>query len=624
MANARLTLWQRWIQKGVERATTPDEAKRIRLLNSISPPSILCICILSLMHLRGGAIAALMTHLGAACLIGIGNVLGRHGHFKIGRSVFFMAGLVLPVGGHLVYGNSVFAYMTLFPNVAMVFLLYRPSEKISRILPIFFIAIVASVHRWGYLLVEPQTYPTIANFYTALVLNCTVMMLCFRWFQSENALAEAVLASERDHLSFLNDALAHSKMALERRNAEAEERTRELADLNFKLEEARVRAENANAFKGKFLAKVSHELRTPMNGALGMAQLLQDTSLTEDQRELSQMILASGQQQLSILNNLLDFAKIEAGKVTIEQHEFSLHEALRAIARGFELQCGQKKVQFIFELSADVPRQVRGDSVKINQVLLNLLSNALKFTTAGSVKLRVFASNDMTSFQLTDSGIGMTESQLASLFTPFQQADDSIARRFGGTGLGLSIVHELVTLMSGTIKVQSSPGSGTVFHVNLPLKIVSESAPETVPTGTDVFDVPRGIRILVAEDNDTNVMVMRRLLQKVGADVTFVSDGDLATEAEADNSFDIIFMDLHMPRMGGIDAGRVIRTREQRVGRDPTPIYALSADVQSDVIKECTDAGFDGFIEKPIKKDVLYRTLTHIAQTKHQRLKKVV
>ena len=368
----------------------------------------------------------------------------------------------------------------------------------------------------------------------------------------------------------------------------------------------------ANRAKTAFLAMMSHELRTPMNGVLGMARALAQTELDAVQTRHVGMLVRSGDGLMTILNDLLDISKIEAGKLELEDIPFDLPELGQRVHDLWRDTASAKGVKLVYTLEEGVPQWVVGDPTRLRQVIINLVSNALKFTAQGEVRLAISATAGdgpapEVEITVSDTGIGMSPEQQTRLFQSFSQADASTTRRFGGTGLGLAICKQLAVLMGGEILVESEPGVGSTFSVRLQLPL---GAPSLVvgpdPEPSEMAD----LRILVADDNVINQAVARSILEAIGAQVVTVSDGREALEALRRDRFDVVLMDVHMPHMSGIEA--VAHLRAGEAGPRTTPIVALTADAMSGVETELLSAGFDAVEPKPINPAILIGSILRV------------
>ena len=350
---------------------------------------------------------------------------------------------------------------------------------------------------------------------------------------------------------------------------------------------------------------MSHEIRTPLNGVLGMAQAMAGDELSSVQRGRLDIVRQSGESLLTILNDILDLSKIEAGKLEIEQADFDLTEVAQGAYATFEATAGYKGVGFVLDLAPGAAGVYRGDPTRIRQVLCNLISNALKFTEAGEVRIGIHWEGPAATkpgrlyMVVRDTGIGMTPEQTGALFQKFVQADASTNRRFGGTGLGLAICSELVKLMDGEITIDSEPGVGSTFTVTLTLERLCDQ--RIVAPEAPVSTAPTGLRVLAADDNAVNQLVLKTLLAQVGVETVMVDNGQSAIEVWEAGEWDLILMDIHMPVMDGLEAAETIRRREALTGRARTPIVALTADAMSHQVDAYLAQGFDGHVSKPIE-----------------------
>ncbi|MGZ3402207.1 MAG: ATP-binding protein [Phenylobacterium sp.] len=371
-------------------------------------------------------------------------------------------------------------------------------------------------------------------------------------------------------------------------------------------------AESANAAKSTFLATMSHEIRTPLNGVLGMAQAMAGDELSDRQRDRLSVIHRSGEALLAILNDVLDLSKIEAGKLELEQVEFELAEVARGAYSAFTALANKKGLSFALDIENARGRYV-GDPTRLRQILYNLISNALKFTEQGEIRVIALRQGEMLEISVRDTGVGIPPESLSKLFAKFDQLDSSTTRRFGGTGLGLAICRELAQLMAGEISVTSELGLGSTFTLRVPLRYLGEE--KTVGRAAEtVIEQPEiALRVLAAEDNAVNQLVLKTLLHQMGVEPTVVENGQLAVAAWESGDWDVILMDIQMPVMDGLTATAQIRASEAAQGRARTPIVALTANAMSHQIEQYAAAGMDSHVAKPIQAAELFAALTRAA-----------
>ncbi|NOT23157.1 MAG: response regulator [Nitrospiraceae bacterium] len=388
------------------------------------------------------------------------------------------------------------------------------------------------------------------------------------------------------------------------------------------LRRAKEAAEESARAKAIFLATMSHELRTPMNGVLGCTQLLQDTSLTDQQRQLLETMHRSAESLLVLVNDILDFSKIEAGKMTLEVADVEIRPLIEDVIT-LTLELAKKKGLTVqVQLAPDIPSELRGDPIRLRQILFNLVGNAIKFTKQGGVyvSVKTVPCNQKNSdaivlyWTVKDTGIGITAEQQARLFGAYSQAESSTARRYGGTGLGLMICCQLVELMGGAIMVESKAGEGSAFSYTtslLPAIQRETSAHVGKASVASIADRTAPLRILVADDNEINQVVACKFLQKLGCQVEIARNGREAVESITHATYDAVLMDCEMPEMNGYEATGEIRRREQATTRH-LPIIALTGHASSEDAEKCRQAGMDDVVTKPITLPILRETLERL------------
>lgn len=392
---------------------------------------------------------------------------------------------------------------------------------------------------------------------------------------------------------------------------------------NKKLQEEKERSEHLAKARDEFLSSMSHEIRTPLNGILGFTDLLlKNPSLDADSKKQLDYIMMSGDIMLVIINDILDLAKIESGQIALYEKPFELSKLLQLVYDAFSMKIQEKDLNFETSIDEKIPTTVNGDSVRVAQILFNLISNAVKFTPVkGKITLKIDFEKEDAQFHnikitVEDSGIGISADRIDAIFEPFIQVSDDTARKYGGTGLGLTIIKKIINMMNGRISVKSEPNIGTKFLVHLPFsKEISIPTNSELPVEKDYSDLfvrkSGKINVLLAEDNKINQLLAQKVLSKFDFDCFTVENGSLAVEAVINGNFDIVLMDIMMPVMNGYEATSLIRSLTDETKKD-IPILALTAVVTGSIIEDCEKAGMNSYLSKPFASEELYKAITKL------------
>lgn len=429
---------------------------------------------------------------------------------------------------------------------------------------------------------------------------------------NNRVLGAVVVARDISEQKRIKEELIKAKLFAEEATKIAEESTKIAENAKLVAEEATEVANEAVKSKQQFLSNMSHEIRTPMNAIIGFTKVVLKTDLTAKQKEYLTAIKISGDALIVLINDILDLAKVDAGRMEFEKTPFKLKLSITAMLHLFEIKVQEKNLKLVTEYDDTIPEVLLGDSVRLHQIILNLISNAVKFTNKGSITVAVkLISEDHAKasiqFSVKDTGIGIKSNKIASIFDNFQQATSSTSRLFGGTGLGLAIVKQLVDAQGGTIEVDSTPDEGSTFSFVLDFGKTSAEAvvdPEIIPLNTDI----KNTKILVVEDMELNQLLMKTLLDDFGFECEIAANGKLAVEKLETNTYDIILMDLQMPEMNGFEATKYIRETLKLT----IPIIALTADVTTVDVARCKEVGMNDYISKPVDERLLYTKLVSL------------
>ncbi len=396
----------------------------------------------------------------------------------------------------------------------------------------------------------------------------------------------------------------------------------EMEEANLNLKIAKDKAEEATRTKSMFLANMSHEIRTPLNGVIGISKLLQKSKLNDDQQELLNIVSNSGENLLMIINDILDFSKIESGQIQFETIDFKLQELVENVFQLMKFKAIEKGIQFNYSIADDVPEFLCGDPLRINQILMNLVNNAIKFTHQGKVEIHIELVDhhehvSRVLFRVIDTGIGISEEGKLMLFKEFSQSEKSITRKYGGTGLGLAISQNLVCLMNGEINVKSEIGEGSEFWFRLPLKEASQQVEKKEETP---IQCQQNFRILLAEDNAINQRVCIFTLKQLGYTCDLANNGEEAVAMYQDSAYDLILMDMQMPVLDGVQATKMIRKMEKdKLVKHPVYIVAVTANSSVEEQKNCMLAGMNNFLSKPFSEKDLLMVLKEVVQRRNKK-----
>jgi signal transduction histidine kinase/CheY-like chemotaxis protein len=428
-------------------------------------------------------------------------------------------------------------------------------------------------------------------------------------FERQEIKARALINISNEQLQLQNKMIKQQKEEIEKKNTN-------IIEQNDALRIAKLSAEDASRSKADFLATMSHEIRTPLNGVIGLTHLLLDENPRPEQLEHLNALNFSAENLLTVVNDVLDYSKIEKGKIEFEEIDFSLKDVTKAIVRSLDYKAKEKGIQLVLKNDENLPEKINGDPTRLGQVLNNLLNNAIKFTDTGLVNLitKVVKSGDDKVdilFMVEDTGIGIPKDKQRLIFDRFTQSSSSTTRKYGGTGLGLSICKNLLSLKGVSLNLESEMGKGSKFFFTMDFKAVkvAKAAKEQVIIKDELAEL-KGFRVLVAEDNLLNQKIIAKFLMKWGMEYEVVENGMDAVQQVKKGGFDLVLMDLQMPEMDGLEATKMIRTLADEKQSD-IPIIALTASAMLSVKADVKEAGMDDYISKPFNPTDLYRKISH-------------
>jgi len=470
-----------------------------------------------------------------------------------------------------------------------------------------------------YLLISLITLATLIGYGTLLFSDRSPFLIALSLFTGAIVLVLCfVLVKRIKHIFTIPDKIAEGQSPSYQEMVEA----LRLQDLSLQMAEQKIirerkKREASEKAKQIFLVNISHEIRTPMNGVLGFAKLLEESLVNEDQRESLQMIIKSADQLMAILNDILDFSRLESGDINFINQPFVLRDTVRSIYRLMEPAVALKELNFSYVIPEELPIVLGGDAVRLGQILLNLTSNAIKFTEQGAIRISLQLVENLEEtviieFRIKDTGIGIPADKHQKVFDFFEQVTNDTSRRYAGTGLGLSIVKRLVELQGGEVSLDSIVGSGSDFYFRLPFARVTEQVSrktqQLLSALPDIqLETGKGVRILVVEDNPINQLLVIKLLEKRGYETTVAENGKIAIDEYEKSNFDIILMDLQMPELDGYEATRIIRMMEGHKGE--IPIVAMTAHTIKGELEKCADIGMNDYISKPFDSTELYQKI---------------
>jgi signal transduction histidine kinase/CheY-like chemotaxis protein len=556
-----------------------------------------------------------------------GLIFIRKGKFSIAASIDLLIITLLTIGGHFVKrfvqietGYNSFAVLI---YGVMIFAALFSSRRLQSLVFFIFLSLTISLHFFSHSAADPSIH---FNLLSSTLNNIIAMVIVFSLSYNNKIITDKALEFAQHELnvnSELNRSLeqkvlkrttklAEEREALNANNRELEDIKNTLTRKNSELEIAKQSAEEANRAKNRFLATLSHELRTPLNGIIGISDLMLEKNFPREDIHTLQMIKQSGENLFFIIQDLLDFTTIENNQISIKNNFFSIDELMEHITIGLRDQLENKDLILINKVIPD-KAVVYSDRTRIAQIIINLVSNSIKYTRIGTIELSVNIDHKIT-IRVSDTGIGIEKDRIDSIFEAFSRIDSEYVKSQAGLGLGLSIVSQIINMMKGSIHVESEPGKGSTFIVELPLEKNAEQSNYIKSAAAGDYSIIKDKKILVVEDNAVNRFYFNSILQKAGASVDNASNGKEALYQADTVKYDIILMDLNMPDFDGMMLTRIIRTTFNP--NNKTIITALSAHAYRDHINMCIDAGMNDFISKPVEREQFLNTISTLLKSR--------
>lgn len=601
-----VSLWSKISNLGVDKADLPSLKRKIRISNQFAFFALLPISISMVSWFSRGETFWGVYLATTYPIFAIGYYLNHKGYNQIGRTLFMVKALTVVFVFANASGQQGGDQYYFFTGIAAAFTIFSNKERWPLIftvsLTIVYITLLAIFDFKVFSIRQNDPFESIMFFYLNLFFAILLLVLYLSIHMKNLRVAEEKLISQNQELRNTTERLIDTQIVL--------------AENQEKIRSSKSDIERALKIKTDFLSKMSHEIRTPLNSINGFTQLLQNDEIEINKvKQYSNLIRKSSSDLMVIINDILDFEKLESGKLVLEEIPFEFQESLKELCEPFEHLAKQKEIDFCLSITPEVCGYVIGDPVRFGQIINNLLSNALKFTDQGYVKVEAnkqhVKGKDQVEIVVKDSGIGISEFNIGKIFESFSQAESNIVRKYGGTGLGLTIVKELVELYGGDIQVASVEGKGTKFTLTIPFEFTNETVNTSQVNYNSLENNElEGLNVLIVEDTFMNQMLFEQFMQIWGASYELAEDGGQALELLRKKVFDVILLDLQMPDMTGFDVIKEIQA--EKTLNTKTPVIAVTADAFESTRNKVMQAGFYEFVSKPIDKGELFEHLNTI------------